>query len=264
VSAAWDEVANLYGVAHDLFRAFPARLSEYAAVEPGEQVVDLGSGNGLGTATILRSVAPRLLASVDFSREMLRSALRRTSSSEGGTHHLCADVRALPFRTASFDVAFASTVFQFVHYSVDVLREWKRVLRPSGRLVYCVPLPSGDGPDVNGTLISEYFGRLSVEARARLLADGPPPPVPDLAEVTARAGYTDVEVVAEEFDARIASADEWWAIQWTHGFRVFLREFDSETLDEMRTRAFELLEPLRDASGAIAGAQAFAYVRARA
>jgi SAM-dependent methyltransferase len=264
VTAAWDEVADLYGVDHDLFHAFPERLSEYAAVEAGERVIDLGSGNGLGTAAILREVAPRLVANVDFSREMLRASRARTRSSPESVHQLCADVRALPFRTDMFDVAFASTVFQFVRYSVEVLREWKRVLRRSGRLVFCVPIPSGDGPDVNGTLIAEFFGRLSGEARARLLADGPPPPLPDLAEVTACAGFSDVEVATEGFEARLASTDEWWAIQWTHGFRMFLREFDAATLDEMRARAVELLQPLCDASGAIVGEQQFAYVCARA
>jgi SAM-dependent methyltransferase len=263
VSVAWDEAADLYGVANDIFHAFPQRLAEYARVAPGERVLDLGSGNGLGIEALARTAEPGCIAAVDFSERMLRAARARVLPRRSdAVVYVRGDVRALPVRDGWFDVAFASTVLQFVRYSVDALREWRRVLAADGRLVFCVP-GGGDGPDVSATLVDEFFARLSADVRRRLLAEGPPPPLPDLAEQCGIAGFTTVELGTERFPATLASADEWWSLQWTHGFRVFLREFDDATLREMRDRAFELLAPLQEPSGAIAGVQSFVFGVAR-
>ena len=256
--SAWDEVAGCYGEGEPVFAAFAERLVERAAIAPGERVVDLGCGNGLGLAHAAVATGTRCSVGLDASEAMLAACRRRAVD----VPVVRADVRALPLRDGVVDVALASSVFQFVGYAVDVLREWRRVLVPGGRLLFSIPAGVSDG-DVNTTLMTEYFPRLPADVRRRLAGDGPPPPAPDLAEVSRAAGFGEAAVTVEEFPVVVESRQRWWDVQWTHGFRAFLREFDDATLEDMRTRAFELLEPSVAPGGEVSGTQRFAFCVAR-
>jgi SAM-dependent methyltransferase len=258
VSDTWDEVAASYGDGGPVFAAFAERLVDRAAIAPGERVADLGCGNGLGTAAAVRAAGAGRAVGVDFSEAMVRACRRRAP----GALLARADVTRLPFPPGAFDVVLASSVFQFVRYSVDVLTEWRRVLAPGGRLLLSIPTGVSGG-DVNGVLMTEFFDRLPEATQARFLTGGPPPAPPDLADVCRHAGFSDAVVTDEEFPVTVESLDRWWEVQWTHGFRGFLREFDDGTLAEMRSRAFELLAPHLSPAGELAGTQTFSFCAAR-
>ena len=172
---------------------------------------------------------------------------------------LVGDAAALPVASGSIDVVLASSVFQFLGYATDVLAHWGAVLRPGGRVVLSVPAGVSDG-DVTQTLMVEYFGRLPPSTQARLAKGGGPRPLPDLARVADAAGLDDVEVADETFDAVVAGFDDWWQIQWRHGFRAFLREFDTATLTEMRQHAQMLLAARQQSDGSIRAVQHFTFV----
>jgi ubiquinone/menaquinone biosynthesis C-methylase UbiE len=70
-----------------------------------------------------------------------------------------ADAAHIPVPDASFDVALAASVWQFLGYSPEVLAEWRRVLRPGGRLGFSVPGP-GSGASIPADLMAKYPGRL--------------------------------------------------------------------------------------------------------
>ena len=268
VVEAWDEVAPLYGAGSSPFRQFAERLAAWAGVATGERVVDLGCGNGLGLAALLDGGAAPVTG-VDFSRAMLAASAERLAARAPArpVALVQADVVALPFPDGAFHVAVASSVFQFVGYAGAALREWRRVLAPGGRLALSIPsgAPAPDGPpDVNLTLLAEFFGRLPPEAQQRLRArPRVPAHPPDLGDACRAAGFAHVDVADVEFVTTVPGLDAWWDLQWTHGFRGFLREFDEPTLDEMRARAFDLVRPRCTATGEVEGRQVFRFVRAR-
>jgi SAM-dependent methyltransferase len=266
---SWDEVAGCYGEGTSPFGQFSRRLAEWAGVTGGERVVDLGCGNGLGLAALSAlDRSPGSVVGVDVSARMLAASTRRTSSApvrgQVPVSLVRADVMALPFPAAAFDLAVSSSVFQFVGYSLDALVEWRRVLAPGGRLAVSIPSGDADGPpDVNMTLLVEFFGRLPREAQRRLRQRPRPSRPPDLGDICRAAGFVAVGVEDVDFATTVASREEWWSLQWTHGFRGYLREFDPATLDEMRSRAFDLLEPRCGPGGEVAGRQVFRFCLAR-
>jgi ubiquinone/menaquinone biosynthesis C-methylase UbiE len=100
------------------------------AVQPGERVLDIGSGPGL-LAAELAGEGGRVLG-VDPSESMLAMARRREipqAEFEAG------DALSLPVEDSSFDVAVSTQVLEYVEDVPGALREARRALRPGGRLL---------------------------------------------------------------------------------------------------------------------------------
>jgi SAM-dependent methyltransferase len=123
-SIAWDPA----------YRTNAARMLALVA-QPGDRVLDVGTGTGL-----LAELAADRVASyvgVDYSGAMLSRAARKLASLQTSNVSLrWGDARALPFDDGSFDAVVSS--FMLPHFSraqkAEVLRELVRVLRPEGRL----------------------------------------------------------------------------------------------------------------------------------
>jgi SAM-dependent methyltransferase len=247
-SAVWDQLADRYGTGPSPFASFAERLVRRAGLTAGETVLDLGCGNGLGLIHAAAAVAPGRAMGVDFSDEMLAVAAERVEGA-GLTNVTLKrmDVGHLQFPDGAFDVALASSVVQFVGYSVAVLREWRRILHPDGRLILSVPRPVG-ALEMPVRLMLEFFPRLPAEVRRRLLPV-PPPPTPDLVTLCRKAGFKAAETTVETFPFTLPSREAWWDLQWTHGIRAFLSQFDRRALTEFKAAALESLAPVCLPSG---------------
>jgi hypothetical protein len=121
-SIVWDEVARLYGIGVSPFRVLSEELVKRAALRQGDRVVDIGVGNGWGLVPAARTVAPALAVGLDFSARMLAAAKERSDAAGLINVRLVqGDARHPGLADQVFDVALASSVFQFVGYAPDVL-----------------------------------------------------------------------------------------------------------------------------------------------
>jgi SAM-dependent methyltransferase len=107
-----------------------------AELNPGETVLDLGSGGGIDVLLSARRVGPTGKAyGVDMTDEMLE--LARRNAAEAGAENvefLKGRIEQVPLPDASVDVVISNCV---VNLSVDkprVLAEIARLLRPGGRV----------------------------------------------------------------------------------------------------------------------------------
>jgi SAM-dependent methyltransferase len=107
-----------------------------AELEPGETVLDLGSGGGIDVLLSAKRVGPTGRAyGVDMTDEMLDLA-RRNAADAGVTNaeFLRGDIEDVPLPDASIDVVISNCV---INLSVDkpaVFAEMRRLLRPGGRV----------------------------------------------------------------------------------------------------------------------------------
>ncbi len=107
-----------------------------AALQPGERVLDLGSGGGIDVLLSARRVGPTGFAyGVDMTDEMLELA-RANAARAGATNveFLRGTIEDIPLPDASVEVVISNCV---VNLSVDkpkVLAEIHRVLVPGGRV----------------------------------------------------------------------------------------------------------------------------------
>jgi ubiquinone/menaquinone biosynthesis C-methylase UbiE len=106
------------------------------ALQPGERVLDVGSGPGLLVAEMAQAVGPSgHVTGLDISDGML--ALSRARCADPAISErvsfVKADAVALPFPDAAFDVAVSTQVYEYVADLKTALAELHRVLRVGGR-----------------------------------------------------------------------------------------------------------------------------------
>ncbi|MEZ0093503.1 class I SAM-dependent methyltransferase [Streptacidiphilus sp. EB129] len=151
-----------------------AVVAELAAV-PGERVLEIGFGPGVGLVTLARTAPEVRIEGVDPSSAMVAQARRRVRRFGGRVRLREGTAAALPWEDDSFDAVFAANSAQLWQPRVGSLAEVLRVLRPGGRLVLGVleraVLPDGGsaGPQFDEVLLPdvEAAGFAGVEGEWR-------------------------------------------------------------------------------------------------
>lgn len=117
-----------------------AKQERYLALldpQPGQQVLDLGSGSGAFCRLLAPLVAPTgRVVGVDRSADAVAVARRLADGRAPGLLSFeRADGHALPYPDGAFDTATCISVLAFCDDPARVLGELRRVLRPGGRLL---------------------------------------------------------------------------------------------------------------------------------
>src|ERR1700693_4294952 len=192
-----------------------------AKIEPGEVVLDLGSGGGIDVLLSAKRVGPSGKAyGLDMTDEMLE--LARENQQRAGVENaefLKGQIENIPLPEASVDVIVSNCVINLSADKDRVLREAFRVLKPGGRFAVSDVVVSGEIPPairqsillwvgcVAGALSEdEYrkkleaagFGNVTIEP-TRIYS------VEDAREFLESAGI-DVAAIAPELDGKIRSA----------------------------------------------------------
>ena len=122
-----EALASFAGVGHHL---------DLAALQPGQAVLDLGSGSGTDVfcAAVLVGESGHVVG-VDITDEQLAKAARlRDREGFSQVRFVEAHIEELPFDDASFDAVLSNGVVNLSPAKDRVFAEAARVLRPGGRL----------------------------------------------------------------------------------------------------------------------------------
>ena len=113
----------------------PEALVARLALAPDARVLELGPGPGWFSPHVARALPRGKLVLYDLQREMLAKARRRLNrAGVANAAFVQGDGARLPFRDASFDVAFLVAVLGEVPDPAACVAELRRVLRAGGLL----------------------------------------------------------------------------------------------------------------------------------
>ena len=192
-----------------------------AQLNPGETVLDLGSGGGIDVLLSARRVGPTGKAyGLDMTDEMLALANenKRKAAAEN-VEFLKGEIENIPLPDNSVDVIISNCVINLSADKDRVLREAFRVLKPGGRLAVSDVVTRGAIPDQIRQRVLLWVGCIAGaldenEYRAKLTAAGfekvevEPTRiyrVDDAREFLASAGV-DVDAIAAQVDEKFMSA----------------------------------------------------------
>jgi demethylmenaquinone methyltransferase / 2-methoxy-6-polyprenyl-1,4-benzoquinol methylase len=115
------------------------RLTAELVAPKGALALDLATGTG-DLALELKRQGSRFVAGADFCPEMLVAAVEKVGRSSGGAiSFLAGDAQELPFADDTFDCLVNGFLLRNVSDLGRALREFRRVLKPGGRLA-CLDL----------------------------------------------------------------------------------------------------------------------------
>jgi arsenite methyltransferase len=131
-------------------------ILERAAIRPGDTVLDVGTGQGLlGLEALQRSAPDGRVIFSDISEPLLddcRSAVAQASAMERSSFVRASATHLAAIATATVDVLVERAVLLFIEDRAGAFSEYRRVLRPGGRLSLGEPLNSWMGRDRPGYL----------------------------------------------------------------------------------------------------------------
>jgi len=192
-----------------------------AKLDPGETVLDLGSGGGIDVLLSARRVGPSGKAyGLDMTDEML--ALANENKRKAGAENvefLKGEIENIPLPDNSVDVIISNCVINLSADKDRVLREAFRVLKPGGRLAVSDVVTRGEmAPEVRQSVLAwvgciagaleenDYRGKLSAAGFEQIEIE---PTriyrIEDAREFLSSSGI-DVDAIAAQVDEKFMSA----------------------------------------------------------
>jgi SAM-dependent methyltransferase len=117
-------------------RRLASPFLEFAGLEAGERVLDVGCGTGSLTFTIPRVADVSHVEGIDYSEPYVEAARERNTDSRVTISR--GDACALAFPESAFDRALALLVLHFIPETEQAVREMSRVTRPGGTVAAAV------------------------------------------------------------------------------------------------------------------------------
>jgi SAM-dependent methyltransferase len=101
------------------------------------RMLDVGCGTGSLLTLLARDERAELLVGLDYAKEMVRRAADKSAASEHAEklQVINGDSERLPLADQSFDIVTCCNSFHHYPHQAAAIREFRRVLRPGGRLV---------------------------------------------------------------------------------------------------------------------------------
>lgn len=233
-AAVFDRAAPTYDrVGVSFFDRIAEALLERVALQPGEQVVDIGTGRGAVLVPAAHAVGRSGRAvGVDLAPGMVERTAADTAALPQ-VEVLMGDAADPPV-DGPFDAVLSSMMLFFLPDPAASLRRWAGMLAPDGRLGLVT------------FLLSARMGRMAAVLRSFLpeqtTAWDPSAPAPPFELVADPqwldrqlhlADLEDVHADVIELDTVFDDIDQWWAWQWSHGGREQLEQVPEDRHDAL-------------------------------
>jgi arsenite methyltransferase len=160
-----------------------------ASLQPGETVLDLGSGAGFDCFLAAQEVGDAgHVVGVDMTPEMVEKARENVQKNEStNVEFRLGEIEHLPVANETVDVVISNCVVNLSPNKQQVFQEASRALRPGGRLAISDVVLTAELPD---------NVHADPESVASCVAGASP--IPDLKRMLATAGFEGIRIESDE------------------------------------------------------------------
>jgi SAM-dependent methyltransferase/uncharacterized iron-regulated protein len=132
----------------------------HANIQPGERVLDVGSGLGIDSFLACHATGPLgQVIGIDISAKEVQHAQARAKDRGFDAEFLVADMESIPLADNSIDVVISNGAFCLAPNKEKAFRELFRVLKPGGRISICTTTTQVENlePGVSWPLCMKMF-----------------------------------------------------------------------------------------------------------
>jgi SAM-dependent methyltransferase len=206
IEAAVDPLSQMYAVSD--ITSLPAEVTNMAlgcgdpvtlaALQPGQVVLDLGSGGGIDCFLAAQRVGETgRVIGVDMTAAMVDKA--RANQAKVGTRNVefrLGEIEHLPVADNSVDVVISNCVINLSPDKPQVFREAFRVLKPGGLLAVSDIMTDGPLPEAVRASVSAWAGCIGGALEEQ-----------DYLSAIEAAGFVDVQITRTTLEPDIADTD---------------------------------------------------------
>ena len=169
----------------------PVTLAE---LQPGQTVLDLGSGGGIDCFLAARQVGPAgRVIGVDMTPAMLEKArLNQEKVGVPNVEFRLGEIEHLPVADLSVDVIISNCVINLSPDKPQVFRDAYRVLKPGGRLAVSDIVTDGPFPEYIKSNLSAWAGCVTGALEWR-----------DYRRMLEETGFVDIKITPEYFPPEV-------------------------------------------------------------
>lgn len=253
-SALFDRLASGYDNPAQRYFAFAAdRLVDAVQPRRGEKVLDVATGTGHVATAAAQAVQGHdsdgregRVQAIDLSESMLdQAAAKARHLGLNNIDFQCMDGEAPEYKSAYFDVVTCGFGLFFLPDMTSALGQWRRLLKPGGRVGFSSFAASAFLPQVG--LFEQDLAGAGVEP-APLAAERLNTPQTCAAQLEA-AGFEDIVVTPVQLGYHLRDEQEWWEIIWNTGLRTRLETLDDAQLAAFRATHLAAIAKLATADG---------------
>ncbi len=240
VASGYDNPAQRY------FPMCADRMAEYLKPKPGNRVLDIATGTGMVATAMAQAVLPGgRIQGIDLSSGMLDKAfenLTKLGLNNIDLHEM--DAEKLDFKSNYFDYASCGFGIFFLSDMHASLKEWLRVLKPNGRLMFTTFEASAFGNLI--TLFIEQLAEFDVviDTSKERLSN-----MQACESYLEQAGYTDIQIHSEQLGYHLKKEDDWWEIIMNSALRGFVTQLDAMQFAQFRTLHLDEIRKLMTDQG---------------